>query len=191
MPEINLLRTDSSSSTSSADYTGIAKLVSRLLGFVLLLVIVATVAVFVMNWLNGRKLQTVNDDIKTAQASALSNKDRSELITRQNQLVHLEKLIDGHLYWSYLLPEMARVTLKSARYTSIIADGDGTMTLVVNLPSYEDVEKYMQIFDLPEYNQQFSNVRIVSINPAQSDSTIVTQLTIELTFNPAYIKGRM
>ncbi len=188
MPEINLLHTDSAAAQS--DYGVVARIVARLLMFFLFLVIIIFVILFVYNWLNNRNLNNVKADIKTAQASALENEDRNELVTRQEQLGHLEKLIDNHVYWSYLLPELARVTLKSAKYSEIEAKSDGTLNLLVNLPNYEEIEKYMQIFDLPEYNQQFSNVRIVSINSVQTEGSVVTQLRLQLTFNPQYIKGR-
>lgn len=188
MPEINLLHNEPGASES--DYGVVASIVSRLLMFFLLIVLVTFVVVFVYNMLGNRKLDSVRAEIKSAQAEALENEDRNELVTRQEQLQHLEKLVDNHVYWSYLLPELARVTLKSAKYSEIEAKSDGTLNLLVNLPNYEEIEKYMQIFDLPEYNQQFSNVRIVSINSVQTEGAIVTQLRLQLAFNPQYIKGR-
>ncbi len=189
MPEINLLNSDPH--VTHSDYGALSRLVSRLLKFLLLLAIIAFVAVFILNWFNQKDLTAVKAKIQTAKAEALANQDRNELVTRQEQLAELETLVDNHVYWSYLLPELARVTLKSAKYSGIEASSDGSLTLVVNLPNYEEIEKYMQIFDLPEFNQQFSNVRIMSINTVETESTIETQLRIQLTFNPAYIKGRM
>ena len=188
MPEINLLHTDSA--TSESDYGVVARVVAKLLTFFLALVVLIFILLFGYNWYNNNQLGKVEAKIKAAEAAALKNEDRNELVTRQEQLGHLEKLIDSHVYWSYLLPEMARVTLKSAKYTEIEAKSDGTLNLVVNLPNYEEIEKYMQIFDLPEYNKQFSNVKIISINTVGNEGALVTQLRLELTFDPQYIKGR-
>jgi hypothetical protein len=146
---------------------------------------------YVYGRLNNKKLTSIQSDIKSAQSEALNNKDRNELVTRQEQLKNLDGLIKKHLYWSYLLPELARVTLKSAQYTEIEAKSDGKLNLAVTLPNYEEVEKFMQMFDLPEYNQQFSNVRILDINNVQTNTTLQTELRLELNFNPEYIKGRL
>jgi hypothetical protein len=189
MPEINLLNAEARASQKS--YGVVASVITRMLGFLLFLAVVIFIILFVFNWMNERSLKNVQADIKSAQASALADDDRNELVTRQEQLENLETLVDNHVYWSYLLPELARVTLKSARYSEIEASSDGKLDITVNLPNYEEIEKYMQIFDLPEYNQQFSNVRIVSINTVQADNAIQTELRLQLTFNPQYIKGRM
>ena len=82
------------------------------------------------------------------------------------------------------------MTLRSAKYTSIDATNDGSLNLAVSLPNYTEVEKYMQIFDLPEYNKQFSNVRIVSIDTLQEETSIEILLRLKLDFNPEFIKGR-
>ena len=189
MSEINLLHSEQADSGINNSLAAI--LVARLL---LILVIAAFVlygVLFFYNWRTNNKLTTVKQEVQTLQAQTLADKDRNELVTRQEQLAQLETLIDQHVYWSYLLPELARVTLKSAHYTDIQADSTGKLNLTVSLPSYTDVEKYMQIFDLPEYNQQFSNVRIVGIDTVQKDNVVETKLRIQLTFNPAYIKGRL
>lgn len=189
MAEINLLQTENPAVDQG--FGVVTRLVAKILSVILVVVVLVYVGLYVYGWLNGKRLTSIKSDIQTAQSEALANKDRQELVTRQEQLGNLETLIDNHLYWSHLLPELARVTLKSARYTEIEASSDGKLNLAVTLPSYEEVEKYMQIFDLPEYNQQFSNVRILSIETVQADTSIEIQLRLELNFNPEYIKGRL
>ncbi len=186
MAEINLLNNDRSNSGINTDF--IAVVFARIL---LLLVIVAAIVyglLFFFNWRSNSKLETTNKEVQKLESEALSNKDRNELVTRQEQLTHLEKLVDDHVYWSYLLPELSRVTLKSAKYTRIEADKQGKLNLTVSLPSYSDMDKYLQIFDLPEYNQQFSNVRVVGIDTEQEESALLTSLQLQLTFNKAYLK---
>lgn len=187
MPDINLLQTQSRDIGSQA--SSLAKAFARILVLLVFLAIIAYGLLFYLSWSTQASINTVANNIKAKQAEIVANEDRDELLTRQEQLNELETLIDDHLYWSYLMPELARVTLSSAHYTSIEAKSDGKLNLVVSLPTYDDVEKYLQIFDLPEYNQQFSNVRVISINKVQSETTVGVQLTIQLTFNPAFIKG--
>lgn len=189
MPDINLLQSESHDIGS--EVSNAARIFARLLFVVMIFTFVAYGVLFFFNWSAESSLSKVTSSIQVKQAEIINNKDRNELITRQEQLAELETLIDKHVYWSYLMPELARVTLKSGRYTNIEANSAGKLNLSVNLPSYEDVEKFLQIFDLPEYNQQFSNVRIVSIGKTQTGTAIETQLTVQLTFNPAFIKGRM
>ena len=189
MSEINLLHTDSKDGGVNNSFAVI--LVAR----TLLVLVIASIAAYAITYFytrsNAKRLESVTQKVQTLKTEALANKDRNELVTRQEQLTELETLITQHVYWSYLLPELSRVTLKSARYSKIESEKDGELTLTVNLPSYADVEKYMQIFDLPEYNQQFSNVRISSIGTVQKESSIEIQLRLQLTFNKEYIKGRM
>ena len=159
--------------------------------FLLIIVVVAYAIIYVHTWRSNTKLVEVKQQVQTLQQEALADNGRNELVTRQQQLAELETLISDHVYWSYLLPELSRVTLKSARYSRIEADKNGTLNLTVILSSYSDVEKYMQIFDLPEYNQQFSNIRITNIGTAQKDTAVEVELRLQLTFNAEYIKGRI
>lgn len=189
MSEINLLGSDSAVNNVSSGM--VPKLVARILMIALAVAVLIYIILYIVNYTTNSNLTTAQAQIQAVQSQALGNKERNELVTRQEQLLELDTLIDNHVYWSYLLPEVARVTLKSAKYSEITARSDGKMELSVNLPSYADVEKFMQIFDLPQYNQQFSNVRIVAIDNTQNGSTIETKLRLELTFEPSFIKGRL
>lgn len=190
MADINLL---------SSDFQDTSKinngLLSRIIAILALVLLVIAVGIYVVLWLVNRSstktLVNTKQQTQTLQTEALGNKDRNELVTRQEQLEQLSTLIDKHVYWSYLFPEIARVSLKSAKYTQIKAVSDGNMELDVMLPNYTEVEKFMQIFDLPEYNQQFSNVQIIGIDKIQNGTTIEITLRLRLKFNPNYIKGRL
>lgn len=188
MADINLLQNNSTEIGSEVD--GFARIIAKVLVLVLGLVVVGYGVLFFLNMTMSKSLISVNQEVQSKQVASMTKPGRNEVITRQEQLSNLETLTKGHVFWSYLLPELARVTLHSAKYTSIEAKSDGKLNLSVILPSYAEVEKYIQIFDLPEYNQQFSNVRIVSINKKQTENAITYQLTIQLTFNTEYIKGR-
>jgi hypothetical protein len=189
MPDINLLQTPNAQGNNFSK--GSSRLLSRILMVALVAVVLGYVYMKYDHWATAKKITDIQTSVASAQAEALTSKDRNQLITRQGQTKELDKLIGSHLYWSYLLPELARVSLTSAKYTSIEADSDGKLTLNVNLNSYEDLEKYMQIFDLPEYNQEFSDVKIISIARVQVDSQLQTQARIQLTFDPTFLKGHM
>lgn len=189
MSEINLLHSDPSVGGRSSSFA--AKFIARIILLLVVGVILLYAALYFYTWRNTSKIESVNQQVQTMQTEAMADTERNEVVTRQAQLIELETLIDNHLYWSYLLPELARVTLKSAKYTDIEAKSNGQLNLSVSLPNYGEVEKYMQIFDLPEYNQQFSNVRIIGIDTVQKETAIETLLRLQLTFNSEYIKGRM
>ncbi len=189
MAEINLLKAENS--VVDQGFGFVARLIAKLLMLILVLVFASYIGLYIYNKSNVKKLESIRSDIKNAQQEALDKKERNELLVRQEQVNKLEVLVDNHLYWSGLLTELARVTLKSAQYTAIEAKSDGKLNLTVTLPTYGEVEKYMQIFDLPKYNEEFSNVRIVNIGTVQTDSSILTQLRLELLFDPDFIKKKL
>jgi hypothetical protein len=127
---------------------------------------------------------------KTSQleADVLTGKNRGEVITRQGQVQNLNTLIKSHVYWSGLLPELAHVTLKSASYAGFTADTAGTLNLDIIVPNYAEADKYIQVFDLPQFNQQFSDVKILSISKIQTGSTVQTEMKLQLKFNPQFIR---
>ncbi len=189
MPEINLLQRESKIPSVS---TGVlSRVISRSVLVLLIISLLGYGLIYLLTYQSKNKLEDVTKQVESAKYNLSVNTDRNEVITRQAQLIELEKLVNNHLYWSYLLPELARVTLKSAKYSNITADSTGNLALTVTLPSYGDIEKFMQIFDLPEYNQQFSNVQIVGIGKSEKDSTLQTELRVKLNFDPAFIAGRM
>jgi len=158
--------------------------------------ILATVLVLVLLYFVFLRLQisqttrAVNDaQAKTSEVESetLAGKDRGEVVTRQGQVQNLNNLLKSHVYWSGLLPELARVTLKSASYVGFTADTFGVMSVDVIVPTYADADKYLQVFDLPQFNQQFSDVKVLSISKIQSGSTVQTEMKLQLKFNPAFI----
>lgn len=189
MADINLLQTPSAH-TSTISTRGRVFL-SRLLMFILIVVVLSFGLLKFLTWQSGKSITETQARVAAAQSEALNNKDRKELITRQGQLKALNNLVDDHMYWSYFLPELSKVTLRSAAYSQISMDEQGKLLVTVTLPTYEDLEKYMQIFDLPEYNQHISNVKILSITRQQLTDSLQTVVRLELTFDSAYLKGKM
>ncbi len=184
MPDINLLNNNSHSINFSR--FGLSLLVKILTG---ILVLVGLYYGYLWISLRSNQKELVNLQTKTSQAEteAMSSKDRAELITRQGQLQNVDVLIKDHVYWSQILPELARVTVNSATYATINGDTKGMLNVTVSAPTFEELDKYLQVFNLPEYSTQFSDVRIVSLNKAQEGASVKNQMQLQLKFNPVFI----
>ncbi|QQS22804.1 hypothetical protein IPM19_04220 [bacterium] len=185
MADINLL--------DSQAHTNVIRARSK--QWILRLVTIALVAalllyagLFLFSWQAERKTADVKRTIDSTVAEMQNNEKRKELLTRQGQLKNIDQLLTTHLYWSGLLPELARVTLTSAQYTSISATDDGTLELTVTVPSYAEAEKFLQVFDLPEYNKQFSNVKVMSLAKAEQGNLLATSMRLSLTLNKDLLK---
>lgn len=126
----------------------------------------------------------INNDNQTAAAS----KGRGELLTRQQQLQSLNGLITSHIYWSQLFKPLAEATLKNASYSSLTVGTNNSLTLNVTVPSLEDLDKYMQIFNLPEFAQNFSNVRIGGFTKVQNKNSTSIQFEVQLQYDSKIIK---
>ena len=185
MADINLLQTQTTISTVRDQGK---RWLFRLAVLILVVVVGAYIILLLSNWRTESKLSTAQAQIKKVQDSLNNNKKRSELITRQAQISHIDKLLNNHLYWSEFLPELARVTLTQAQYSIIEVDKEGHLNLTVTVPSYADAEKYLQVFDLPEYNQKFSNVKVMSLSKIQQDELIKTTMRLQLTLNSDLLK---
>jgi hypothetical protein len=184
MADINLLGSDNQKTNFTQTSASLA--IKILIG---LLVLVILYYGFVKIRTSRARNSIVEVQSKTSQlkAEALGDKQRGELITRQGQLQNLEGLIKNHFYWSGLVPELARASLKSSSYTNFKMESSGVMSLDVVVPTYADADKYIQVFDLPQFSRQFSDVKVVSINKIQQGNSVQIELRLELKFNPAFI----
>jgi hypothetical protein len=186
MSQINLLDSETKTSFRVNTYAWLSKAMAGLLVLVLL-------AYGVLYFMQNSRQKQVNEVRKktiAAQKELVESTDRKELVTRQGQLNSLNPLLENHFYWSGLLPELARISLRQSTYVNIDAAGDGSIILNVKMPSYADLDKFLQVFDLPEYNRQFSNVRVLSINKEISaESQIAYAMRVQLNFNTDFIKN--
>lgn len=187
MPDINLLSTNSQHSSYANTGAGLAV---KILGVLLVLVLLYWGYLAYAVSQAHKDLATMTAKTAQVQSDAMNRKERNELITRQGQLQSLDGLIKNHMSWSYMLPELARVTLRSSSYTTISVDTAGLLTMTVNAPNYSDLDEYLQVFNLPQFNQQFSDVKVLSINKTQEGSNLETQMRLQLKFNPDFIRNR-
>jgi len=138
-------------------------------------------------YFNSRKVanevESTQTALEAAKAQAVNFKDRNEILTRQAQLKTLDSLITGHPYWSHLLPALAKVTLKTSSYSAIRANGDGNIILSVRVPSLQDLDKYLQVFDLQQFNQNFSDVRIGAFHEEPNGQTTNIRFDVKMKYN--------
>ena len=186
MADINLLQ---NSGNNKKPLTSVsASLAVKIAGLILILVLAYYAYLWFAHSRANKDLSAWTLKTSQAQSQAINEPGRQELITRQGQIKELDSLITHHVSWSYLLPELARVTLGSTTYANVSAKSDGTLQVTVNAPSYAELDKYLQVFNLPQFNQQFSDVKVLSITKAQEGSNLQTQMKLELLFNPQFIK---
>lgn len=185
MAQINLLK-QTSSDTNFLDAG--PKILARALAIILALLVVYYIWLFIdLNRTENKTLET-RAKINADKQLALDMPNRDEFLTRQLQLKGLEGLIGGHPYWSQLLPELSRVTLKNASYKSLTAGSGGEVALSVSVPTLADMSKYMEIFDLPEFNQNFSNIRIGSFSKVQDKTSTSIQFQVKMEYSPELIQ---
>jgi hypothetical protein len=188
MADINLLSTNNQSPVAAQHQ---ASLVVKIIAVVLVLVVLYYGYLWYQASRVNNRIEYTQSQIGKTQAEALAMKERSALITRQGQLQTADTLVKNHVFWSYLLPELARVTLKSTSYATIAATSEGVLNLTVTAPSYADLDKYLQVFNLPQYNKEFSDVKVLSIIKAQDENTLSNEMKLQLKFNPAFIRNRL
>ncbi len=181
MPQINLLKQQKA--TSGDALQTIVSILVKLLAVVLIGVILYYGYIFYQIRAKNAEISKLNGEIQQVQKDLASIPGKEELYTRQQQLQQLVSLTSGHTYWSSLLPALAKVTLKSAHYVTISARQDGSISMSVTVPSTEELDKFLQIFDLSEFNQNFYNIKIGSLGKNQVDGQVMTQFDVNMQYN--------
>ncbi len=184
MAQINLLK-----QSASGEWQ---KKLPKILAGIFWVVLASLVGYYIWQFFNFRNLenqvQDVRKKINLDLKSGSDIQNQKEIFTRQAQLKSLADLVSKHVYWSQLMPEVARVTLKTAGYKSLTMGSSGELTINVIVPSLADLDKYMQVFDLPDYNQNFSNIRIGSFSKIQGVTSNSIQFQAKMDFNQEVIE---
>lgn len=186
MPQINLLSNETKE--KSLPVGRMLTLFARLFALVFFVVIIYYGYLWYQSKSAANDILAKQNNIIKMQNEVLDNRDRKELLTRQGQLQQLDKLLGSHPYWSKLFPELARVTLKSAYYTALTASGEGAAKMTVIVPTYSDFNNFLSVFDRDEFNKQFSNVAIGSVNKYQVGGTTGIKFDVELKYNTDFLK---
>lgn len=186
MPQINLLKQQKK--TTGDSWQTLTTIMVKCLGFLLLLLILYYGYLLYQMHRGQAKLNNENAKLQEVQKSLSSIEGRDELYTRQQQLEQLMAVVANHAYWTKLLPALAQVTLKSAYYTRLQAQTDGSLTMDVSVPTIDDLDKFLQIFDLSQFNANFYNIRVSSIGKIQVGTQLLTDFHVVMQFNPAILK---
>lgn len=185
MPQINLLKQTHSTTNYADKLPGI---LVKVFGLILLLVVGYYVSLIMRVSSLSKRADELNRQIATMQQHIAEFTRKPELVTRQGQLKELNALIQNHIYWNSFLPELARVTLVTASYNGLDALSDGTMTLSSSVPTYAELDKYLQVFDRPEFNANFSDLKISGVNQMQDGDSASIAFRLSMKFNTAMLK---
>lgn len=188
MSEINLLQTQSA-------FHQVKERGKRWLLRLMTLAFIVTLALygylFYRDWSGQKQISENQAVIAEVQSSLEKDQKRSELLVRQGQLQTVNQLLAEHSFWSGLLPELARITLVSAEYSLVETTPQGDLNITVTVPTYAEAEKFLQVFDLPEYNKYFSNVRVLSLGQSGKDGVSQTTMRIQLTMDQSLLKKQI
>ncbi len=185
MAQINLLK---QSSVVDNSWELIPKLLARLFSVVLIVLVVYYVWLYFRYNSIVKKIVNTKTQIELTRAASMQVAGRNELLVRQQQIAALKDLLDGHIYWSQIMPKIAGVTLKKATYSNLKVSDDGILRLVVNVPDLENLDKYLQVFNLPEVNKNFSGVNISGYHKVQSKDANSVSFEVSMKFNSAMIQ---
>lgn len=186
MAQINLLK---QSSTAPNLWVIVPKILVRLL----LVVLVGILGYY--GWLYfasksvDKTILNTQNQIRADQQAALSVPGRDEVLTRQAQIKAFDDLVSQHVYWSQLFPRLAKSTFNKATYLSLKVGGaDGVVTLNVNVNSLEDLDRYLQVFDLPEVSKYFNNVRVGAYHKIQGKGMTSYGFEVNMNYNSSIIQ---
>jgi cell division protein FtsB len=187
MPQINLLGQDSQ--RYSAPWTKGPLYTVRLFAFLFVAMLAYWGYLFVRTRITTKEVADIQAQIIKTQKEILSSEKRRELLVRQGQLDATGRLLQEHKYWSRLLPELARVTLKTASYISFSADSVGTAHMVVTVPSYKDFDKFLQVFDLAQFNDHYFQVTVSSVGKFQQGDTQSVRFDVTLHYDQEFLRA--
>lgn len=185
MAQINLLKQSSSSPTS---WETLPKIVVRFLLLVFVLLVIYYAWLFFSFNKTLKNIGVVKKEIENTRTASLNVAGRNEVLTRQLQIKALNEAISSHFYWSQLMPKLAAVTLKKATYSFMRVSSTGLLTLTVNVPDLESLDKYLQVFNLPEVNKNFSDVVINGYHKVQGIDSNSINFEVGMKFNPSIIQ---
>ena len=185
MAQINLLK---QKKNTSDIWQTVTSLGIKLFAVILLCLLGYYIFLFIQAKKISSNISNIEFQIQTDRKSLANLSKRDELFTRQQQLQLLQGLVKSHSYWSGLLPVLKDVTLKKADYSNIRAVNDGTIALTVNVPTIEDFDRYLQVFDLPKYYKNFYDLHIGGISRNQIGDGLQVSVNVQMRYNPELLQ---
>lgn len=185
MAQINLLKQVG----GGGSYKDLAtKVILPIFLAVLVIVLGYYVYLFVNSNNLNKNISNLQQKITSDVQATVNSSSRAELLTRQQQLQVLKGLIANHVYWSQLFPKLAQVTLSKATYSAMQIDAaENSLSLNVTVPTLADLDKYLQVFNLPDVNKNFYNVSIGGFNNVQGNGSSEVQFQVKMFFDPSLI----
>ncbi len=184
MAQINLLKQKSVSQNAW-------ETLPRVLVKVFFAIAICVLAYYGWTWI---RIGKINKEIKNLSEqnaqninTAMNLGKRNEVLARQAQLKELDGILSRHYYWSQFLPELAKVTLKTAAYSTLKADIQGGLSLSVTVNSLNDLDKYLQVFDQAKFNENFSDVRIGGFHKNIDSSGTTVKFDVRMNYNPSLL----
>ncbi len=188
MPQINLLGQDAERSAGSLGRGPVY--IVRVFALVFVLMLAAWGFLYLRIRMNTSKASEVETNIQKIQDEIIAMPAWRQVVTRQGQVRAAEGLLDNQQLWSRLLPELARVTLQGASYLSFSADARGTARMSVSVPSYTDFDKFLQVFDLPQFNNHFSQVTVSSVEKYQQGDNQLIRFDVTVAYDKAFLGAK-
>jgi hypothetical protein len=188
MAQINLLKQTSSSGKGGGLRDRTVKIFVRLFLIILLALVGYYGWLFFLSRSIDGKIAFAQTQIAEQTQQALNLTGRGELLTRQQQLQNLNSLVAAHVYWSQIFKPLADATLNTASYSSFQVGTGNDLILSATVPSLTDLDKYMQVFNLPQINRNFSNIRISGFTIAQGKNSSGVKFNVQMQYNPNLIQ---
>lgn len=188
MAEINLLKQTSPSQNFAKQ---IPSLLVKFFAVVGLAVVGFYVWLNVQNKLLEKNLVKLSAEIVESKKSALTMEKREELLTKQHQLKEYAKLIAGQTFFSQIFEPLAAQAYKNSKYLTMRATSDGSVSMKVNTPTLQDLDKMFQMFNTEDFMKNFNNVKVGGFYKSKNTEGVDEYLfEIKMNYNTEIIKAK-
>jgi len=188
LAQINLLKQTNNSGAGGGLKESSVKIFVRLFVVVFLALVIYYGWLFFQSKSIDGKISSVQTQISGQTQQALSLTGRGELLTRQQQLQNLNTLVAAHVYWSQIFKPLADATLNNASYSSFQVGTGNDLILSATVPGLTDLDRYMQVFNLPQFNQNFSDIRISGFTIVRGKNSSSVKFNVQMQYNPNLIQ---
>lgn len=183
MAQINLL--SGQSHKTQLPWQQMMQILVKVLSGIAVVSLLAWAYLFFSTRATETKIFNTQNDIKQSSQKLVSLPERKEVIARQGQLKAYNTLVTNQTHWStFFATKLAPVTLKSARYISLNAQNNGNLRFSVSVPTYSDLDKFLQVFDSDKLNKVFSEIKVVSLAKSQSGDKLDIRFDVTMKYNP-------
>lgn len=102
----------------------------------------------------------------------------NEAIAGQFTVATFSTLLESHIYWTKVLEEIGKVTLKTVSFKSLQAgSGEAEFLVTGSATNFSEVGKFLLGF---ETSKNFKNVKLLSTNPGQTFGTVQFEVKVQM-----------